>query len=100
MPYSGWTLSSSLRQGCQVSPGVPTTAAAKRCTGALHGLGGDGGEVEQAAAGLGAVDLLQAEHVGVQVGDGRGDPFGVYGAVGQGSAVQQVEGGQAHGSRP
>ena len=63
-------------------------------------VGGDGGEVEQAAARLGPVDLLQPEHVGVEVGDRGGDPFGVYGAVGQRPAVQQVEGGQAHGVDP
>jgi hypothetical protein len=45
----------------------------------------------------GAVDLLQAEHVGVEVGHGGGDAFGVYLAVGEGSAVQEVEGGQTHG---
>src|ERR1044071_124172 len=32
MPYRGCWLSSSLRQGCHFSPGVPTTAAAKRWT--------------------------------------------------------------------
>jgi hypothetical protein len=75
-------LSSSERHGCQ------------------HRLGGDRGQIEQAAAGLGPVDLLQAEDVGVQVGDGGAHPVGVYRAVGQRPAVQDVEGRQSHGYRP
>src|SRR5690349_4909484 len=64
--------------------------------GGAEGVGGEGGEVEVAAAGLAAVDLLQAEDVGVEVGDGGGDAAADDGAVVQGAAVQEVEGGQAH----
>jgi hypothetical protein len=81
-------------------PGLPRRAdhgGGEAVHGRAEGVGGDGGQVEQAAARLGPVDLLQAEDVGVEVGDGGGDAFGVDGAVGQRPAVQQVEGGQAHG---
>src|SRR5690606_18653066 len=60
------------------------------------GTGGDGGQVEVAAAGLVAVDLLQGEDVGVDGGNGRGEPGRVDDAVDHGAAVQDVEGGQAH----
>jgi hypothetical protein len=64
--------------------------------GGAEGVGGDGGEVEAAAAGLGVVDFLQSEYVGVEGGDRGGEPVGVYGTVVQASAVQEVECGQAH----
>jgi len=84
-------------------PALPRRAGDRRgepVGGRPHRLRGDLGEVEQAAARLGAVDLLQAEHVGVQVGDGGAHPVGVYRAVGQRPAVQQVEGRQSHEYRP
>ncbi len=84
-------------------PGLPGGAddgGGEAVGGGAQGVGGDGGQVEQAAAGLGAVDLLQPEDVRVEVGDGGGDTLGVDDAVGQRTAVQQVEGGQAHKYRP
>ena len=64
--------------------------------GGVEGLGGEGGEVVVAAAGLVAVDFLEGEDVGVEGADGGGEPVGVDEPVGQGAAVQQVEGRQAH----
>ena len=49
-----------------------------------------------AAAALVAVDFLEGEDVGVEGVDGGGEPVGVDEPVGEGAAVQQVEGGQAH----
>ena len=49
----------------------------------VEGLGGDGGEVQVAAAGLVAVDFLQGEYVGVEGGDGGGEAVGVDQSVGQ-----------------
>jgi hypothetical protein len=67
-------------------PGLPRCAddgGGEAVHGRAEGVGGDRGEVEQAAAGLGPVDLLQAEDVGVEFGYGLGDTVGVYRAVGE-----------------
>ncbi|GIE88314.1 hypothetical protein Are01nite_47940 [Actinoplanes regularis] len=39
---------------------------------------------------------MQAQHVGIEIGDRVADSTGVYRAVGERPAVQQVERGQAH----
>ena len=83
-------------EGAELLAGGAHDGGGEAVFGGVEGAGGDGGEVEVAAAGLVAVDLLQGEDVGVERGDGGGEPVGVDEAVGEGPPVQQVEGGQAH----
>ena len=64
-----------------------------------HRLGGHRGQVGAERARLVAVDLLEAEHVGVQALHGGGQPVDVDAAVVQGAPVQDVEGRDAH-ARP
>jgi hypothetical protein len=61
-----------------------------------HRAGGDRGQVGQVGARLVPVHLLQRQHVGVQVGDGGGEPVEVDPVVGGGASVQDVEGREAH----
>lgn len=83
-------------QRAEVFPGGADDGGGEAVVGCVEGAGGDGGEVEFAAAVLVAVDLLQGEHVGVEGAYGVGEAVGVDEPVGEGSSVQQVEGGQAH----
>ncbi|TWJ21830.1 hypothetical protein JD76_01943 [Micromonospora endolithica] len=83
-------------QGAEAYAGGADDGGGEAVFACAEGAGGDGGQVESAAAALVAVDLLEGEDVGVQGGDGGGEPVGVHQAVGEGSAVQQVERGQAH----
>lgn len=83
-------------EGAELFAGGADDGGGEAVFGGVQGVGGDGGEVEVGAAGLVPVDFLEGEDVGVEGGDGGGEPAGVDEAVGEGSAVQQVEGGQAH----
>jgi len=83
-------------EGAELFAGGADDGGGEAVVVGVQGAGGDRGEVEFAAAGLVAVDFLEGEDVGVEVGDGGGEPVGVDEPVGEGAAVQQVEGGQAH----
>ena len=62
-----------------------------------HRFGGDRGQVRLSRAGLIQVDLLQRQHVGVELLDGVGQPVQLDAAVVNTASVQDVEGGHPHG---
>ena len=80
-----------------VAPGVPEIAATNRWVTAPMAWAASAVRSAIAERGWSQVDLLQRQHVGVEVPDGLHEPVQFDGAVVDAASVQDVEGGHPHG---